>query len=125
MTVIVIDDDPVTVTLLERFLDICDYPQPETYRQGKEALDVLRPQYRPSAHYVIFLDLNMPVMDGWEFLDSLHPFASAENMQIYVVTSSVDERDRKQALASPFVRDYLVKPVLPETLTAIKKNLGI
>ncbi|MCB1139860.1 MAG: response regulator [Leptospiraceae bacterium] len=125
MRVLVIDDDPITVTLLERFLEMCEYPRPETYRQGKEALDGFRPQYRPSMSYVIFLDLNMPVMDGWEFLESLHPFASAENTQVYIVSSSVDERDRKQALASPFVRDYLVKPVLPETLKNIKDTLNL
>jgi CheY-like chemotaxis protein len=61
----------------------------------------------------IFLDINMPIMDGWQFLEE---FSSIEdkftkNVNIYLVTSSIDERDIEKATKFTNVKEYLVKPI--------------
>ena len=62
---------------------------------------------------VIFLDINMPVMNGWEFLDAFHQIKKDINKTIiiYVVSSSVDDCDIQKSKEFTSVTDYIVKPI--------------
>lgn len=62
---------------------------------------------------IIFLDINMPVMDGWAFLEEYDKFYRQlpKNIQIYMVSSSVNSSDMQRSRTYPTVSDYLVKPV--------------
>jgi CheY-like chemotaxis protein len=74
---------------------------------------------------IIFLDINMPVMDGWEFLEAyaiLKP-QLGKNITIYVVSSSTDVRDFDRAKAISDVSDYIIKPVSGNQLKNIFNNL--
>lgn len=74
---------------------------------------------------IIFLDINMPVMDGWEFLEAyavLKP-RLVKNITIYVVSSSTDIRDFDRARAISEVSDYIIKPVSGNQLEKIFKSL--
>ena len=74
---------------------------------------------------VIFLDLNMPVMDGWQFLNEyvkLKP-RIGKVITIYVVTSSSDPADLERAKIISEISDYIIKPVKPEMIRGILENL--
>jgi CheY-like chemotaxis protein len=74
---------------------------------------------------VIFLDINMPVMDGFQFMEEyikLKPQLSKQ-ITIYMATSSVDEVDIKRAKQISEIADYLVKPIEPDKLLSIIENL--
>jgi CheY-like chemotaxis protein len=62
---------------------------------------------------VIFLDINMPIMDGWEFLEEYNKFYSdlPKPITIYMVSSSVNSSDMQKSRSYKAVNDYLVKPV--------------
>lgn len=67
---------------------------------------------------LVLLDLNMPIMDGWEFLDEfimLKP-KLPKKVTIYVVTSSINQTDIDRAKRISEVTDYIVKPINEETL---------
>ncbi|AEV31937.1 Response regulator receiver domain protein [Owenweeksia hongkongensis DSM 17368] len=93
------------------------------FSDGEEAIDfmldnVSNPEALPD---VIFLDINMPVMDGWEFLEEfveLKPKVGKE-ITIYMVSSSVDPADVDRAKAISDVSDYLIKPVGEDQLQKI------
>lgn len=62
---------------------------------------------------VIFLDINMPIMDGWAFLEEYDKFYHElpKKIQIYMVSSSVNSSDMQKSRSYKAVSDYLVKPV--------------
>ncbi|WP_339916340.1 response regulator [Yeosuana marina] len=69
----------------------------------------------------LFLDLNMPVMDGWDFL-KLHKLFKKKynyNPKIYILTSSIDNKDYDHAMKFTNIEGYLTKPINEIVLTKI------
>ncbi|MFT6828560.1 MAG: CheY-like chemotaxis protein, partial [Roseivirga sp.] len=73
---------------------------------------------------IILLDLNMPVMDGWQFLDQFVQIPTKKKTTIYIVTSSIDPEDLNRAKSYEAVTNYLVKPINIDTLTEILKDFS-
>jgi CheY-like chemotaxis protein len=74
---------------------------------------------------IIFLDINMPIMDGWQFLTEyikLKP-RLGKTITIYLITSSVDPADYEQAKKISEISDYIVKPIHPQMLKEIIENI--
>ena len=74
---------------------------------------------------VLFLDLNMPILSGWDFLYAFKSFKNSlkQKIKVYILSSSVDERDLKRAQNISEVRDYLEKPLTSEHVQMIVKDL--
>ena len=112
-TVCIIDDDPIfrfgTKKLMETIDVQLDFL---VYKNGKEALEGLSSKVKLNANLpdVILLDLNMPIMDGWQFLDQLFTIPDAVGIPIYIVSSSVDSRDIDKAKTYNMVSNYILKP---------------
>ncbi|ESU23933.1 hypothetical protein FSS13T_22410 [Flavobacterium saliperosum S13] len=107
--------------ILKKVLEKCDlHASSLSFKNGKEALDYFQSNYSSTDHYVIFLDINMPVMNGWEFLDALSAFTVPEKTTVFLVTSSVDEADIIRAKQYPFVSRFLSKPVSVATVNELK-----
>lgn len=70
---------------------------------------------------LIFLDINMPVMNGWEFLDSFGKFKNEikEQITIFIVTSSANDQDQQKANQYSDVTKYVVKPITSDILEKI------
>jgi CheY-like chemotaxis protein len=74
---------------------------------------------------VIFLDINMPIMDGWQFLEEyikLKP-RIGKAITIYIITSSPDSVDMKRAERMSEISDYIVKPIRPAMLGALIEHI--
>lgn len=111
-----IDDDDIYRRLTEKIVEKTDLVRRlECFSNGEEALHSLRarqdtPQELPD---VIFLDLQMPLMDGWEFLQEfalLRP-ALGRNITIFIVSSSTNPVDYMRASEMEEVTGYVVKPI--------------
>ena len=118
-----IDDDPLSNkfnTMLIRKI----HPDVEivTFVNAEEALMQLRDAAAPKPE-VIFLDLNMPVMNGWDFMDEFKKLDL--KIEIVILTSSNDASDKKKAKEHKEVKDFVVKPLTKETFTGlVKKVIG-
>jgi|tagenome__1003787_1003787.scaffolds.fasta_scaffold17975028_1 CheY-like chemotaxis protein len=101
----------------------------EECNDGLEALTLLKKNigYPENLPDVIFLDINMPTMDGWEFLIAFEKIVSefSKTMHIYMVTSSIDKHDIQRSKEFATVSDYLVKPIYKETFSKILSTVHV
>lgn len=114
----IIDDDPMYVNLITRIIDIKRLSKNMlVFSNGKQAIDYFVAAFKNIKNQgipkVILLDLNMPVMDGWQFLTALseHKIDNLGNTTIYIVSSSINPLDLQRSKAIELVSDFLVKPI--------------
>jgi len=126
----IIDDDKIYVNLVKKIIEVKKLSNNLLiYKNGKEALDYFKNSISSVTQVdllpdVIFLDLNMPVMNGWEFLKEFIKIKSKFNKQVtlYVVSSSKDPKDQERLKSFNLVKEYLVKPI---ELKRFEKIFGI
>ncbi len=112
----IVDDDHIYRYMSSIMLQQCNFPQKLLFfTNGEEAINFLIDNVANATELpdVIFLDLNMPRMNGWEFLENyarLKPRLE-KSITIYVVSSSISESDRRRAIEISDVSDYLIKPI--------------
>ena len=118
----IIDDDAAYKFIFTREIKKIDLPiDTLTFSDGEEGINFLVDNINNSENLpsVIFLDINMPIMNGWEFLEEYGKLKISKEITIYMVSSSIDPVDIKKAKEINDISDYLVKPILYETLLKI------
>src|SRR6056297_3204912 len=94
LEVLVVDDDKVVTLLHKNSLKSSKIVHPPVLcYNGKEALEYLQKNDRPEKHFLILLDLNMPVLDGWKFLNRIKKNPPNAHVYVVVVTSSINQQD--------------------------------
>ena len=112
--VVIIDDDAVVLFLHKILVQRSTLSSSlQCFNNGTEAYSYLC--NRTSNHPIlVLLDINMPFMSGWEFLEKLSQDACDQNVWVAMVTSSINSSDRKKAEKYQKVIDYLEKPLSKE-----------
>jgi CheY-like chemotaxis protein len=111
----IVDDDDIFTYGFKKSAAIKNlFNQVLNFGDGREAIDYLKDP-RNSNHLpdVLFVDINMPVMNGWEFIDAFEEIRSqlGKNITLYIISSSIDLEDIKRAKNNPLIVDYLLKPI--------------
>ena len=122
LKVLIIDDDDIVLFIQRKMLQksgITD--SPKLYSVGQEALDFLT-QEEPGDHYLILLDINMPGISGWEFLETLKTLPILPYVHVLMVTSSIDSFDKEKAKAYDNVFDFIEKPITIENCYKVKNH---
>ena len=90
---------------------------------GEKALEYLKANKDPHSN-LIMLDINMPGMNGWEFLRAYKNLDEDLKCEAVVVmlTTSDNADDRAKLVEFPFVTDYITKPLTKEKINAIRKE---
>ncbi|WP_178985459.1 response regulator [Winogradskyella helgolandensis] len=124
----IIDDDDIyqfTITKILQSLKL--NKKIIAFSDGEEALDFMIANLYNDDELpdVIFLDINMPIMDGFQFMEEYVKLKPKWNKKItiYMVSSSVDPVDIEKANKISDISDYIIKPIKPNELKSIMANL--
>lgn len=129
--ILCVDDDPITLMLCKMVVTRASFAKEvATAQNGEEALNYfdelkLNNLGNTINRYpqLILLDLNMPVMGGWEFLDhfSKNDYPTLfKDCKVIVLSSTIDPDDIRKAKTYPMVLDFLSKPITKEMLEELK-----
>ena len=126
--ILLVDDDEIYVFLTKRIIEETNLvDRISVFGNGKEAIDFLRSNADDISQLpeIIFLDLSMPIMDGWDFLEEyilLKP-KLGKTITIYIISSSISPYDLKRAKEISEVSDFIIKPISKLKFTEIIKSL--
>jgi CheY-like chemotaxis protein len=126
-TVWVIDDDPIYQIIVNKIITKTElFSSVSGFENGKTAIDKLKKVIENAVELpnVILLDINMPIMDGWEFMEEMMLLKSQINepITIYIVSSSIAIEDKNKAKNYPEIIAYLSKPINVNDLILIAAN---
>lgn len=128
--ILCVDDDPITLMLCKKVIVKASFSNTiVTAKNGEEALEYFNSILKKEENKLpelIFLDLNMPVMDGWEFLDSFSTdkYSEVNSTNVIILSSTIDPEDLEKSKKYPMVIDFLSKPITTDMLTYLNTKLS-
>ena len=123
----VIDDDTIYQIIVNKIIQRSEmFSAVSSFKNGRIAIDALQETLDKDTALpdIILLDINMPIMDGWEFMEEMALMKSKFNKQItvYIVSSSISIEDKNRSKTYPDILGYLSKPVTINDLVLIASN---
>jgi CheY-like chemotaxis protein len=124
----VVDDDPIYQIIMNKIIKKSElFSGVSSFKNAKDSLDTVKKllELNKALPNIILLDINMPIMDGWEFMDEmllLKPQIN-EPLYIYVVSSSIAVEDKIKAKKYQEIVAFLSKPISENDLKLIAENI--
>ena len=127
----VIDDDPIYQIIINKIIQRSEmFSTITSFKNGKEAIDALHETVNTPTDNIeilpdlILLDINMPVMDGWEFMEKMGLLKSkfSKNITVYIVSSSIATEDKNKSKTYSDILGYISKPVTVNDLELIASD---
>jgi CheY-like chemotaxis protein len=116
--ILVVDDDRIYQFTAIKILESTQLTASvQSCLNGAEAIDYIKKKVaaKEVLPHIIFLDINMPIMSGWDFLQEFEALNLQPNcLKIYIVSSSVDDYDINKSKSFNWVTGYLIKPISKE-----------
>lgn len=119
--VFIIDDDPIHQRIAQIMISKHQlFDEYVSFTEAGKGLKFLQDNCEmiETLPDVILLDLNMPVMDGWDFLDKFEKIRHTliKDIRIFIVSSSVDEKDISRSQSYASVKGFISKPLTPDVI---------
>ena len=126
-TLCIIDDDNIFTLVAKKIVNLVGFCENTVLlKNGREALDYFNELESKENTFpeVIFLDLNMPLMGGFEFLRELEKLKGSENTKVFIFTSSIDPDDQQRANEYKVVDQFVEKPLTVDKLKLISEKIS-
>lgn len=131
--ILCIDDDPIALMLSKKVIAKAAFSEEvSTVHNGEEALHFFNAlKYGTSENInrpqLIFLDLNMPVMGGWEFLDhfTTEEYEGFNSIYVVILSSTINPEDLAKAKEYKIVTDFISKPITQSMLESLKEKFNV
>lgn len=114
LNIFLVDDDHIYQFTAKKTLEAMGVGgHVSVFMDGQAAMNFIKAHLtEPSAlPDIIFLDINMPVMDGWQFVEEFQRLQFSKKVSLFMVSSSVDAADLKKSKEFTIISDYIIKPV--------------
>ena len=119
--IFLVDDDEIQNLINSKVISIVNPGLTvRPFNGGEKALDALGVEDRLPK--LIFLDINMPKMNGWDFLDE---YSKTYSVPVYMLSSSINSKDREKSETYPVVKGFISKPLVVERLAEILNENSI
>lgn len=127
---LLIDDDPISLFVCETMITKNAFAEKVTsFKNGRDALNYLQHTLAANGDPVpeiIFLDINMPMLTGWDFLDEAEE--TLRNLkphpQVIMLSSTFDPQDFEKSKTYNLVVDFISKPLTTEDLAKLRPSAG-
>ncbi|MDO9183327.1 response regulator [Flavobacterium lacustre] len=124
----IVDDDNIYQIIVRKIISKIElFSSFSSYKNGKDAIDALKKAIENNENIpdVILLDINMPIMDGWEFMDEIVSYKSKlkQKIAIYIVSSSIAVQDKDKAKTYTEILGFLSKPITMDALYEIVSEI--
>jgi response regulator of citrate/malate metabolism len=121
---IIIDDDPFFHFIVEKIMNRHSDSTTVLYsKDGMSVINHLKENLDNQAVLpdFIFVDISMPLFDGWDFVNMYEEFSSSiyKTIKIHVISSSVNPKTIRKMMSYPFISSYIVKPMTKKILEGI------
>ncbi len=125
---IFVDDNRLDLFVNEKVLDIAGISDPvKSFLSADLCLSYLENlnAHDEALHRIIFLDINMPFKSGFDFLSDFESLSESlrNKTTIFMLSSSLDEREIERATENPYVAKFIEKPLSKEKVAAILLDL--
>lgn len=118
----ILDDDKIFIFVLKKviaknnnFKTIIDF------KNGEDVLNLLKND--SNLPNIIFLDLNMPIIDGWQFLERIEKLDYKDKLNIFIMSSSIDKEDIEKSKKYSTVKDFISKPINNDKLNQLLQKI--
>ena len=124
----IVEDDTIACYVIQMELSRhTKYYKSEAFKNGEEAIETLikcadQSKCLPD---LILLDINMPIMDGWEFLDEFSNLTYSKDISVIILTSSINPEDREKAKKYKDVKGFMSKPITKDKLDQILELIKV
>ncbi|MES2458739.1 MAG: response regulator [Bacteroidota bacterium] len=127
INLLVIDDDEINIFIIKKIVEKTGYPVSMTSKgNGQLAIDYLKTVLESNGPFpeLILVDINMPLMNGWEFLEAYEKLNVSFSPHMYMVSSSVYENDIEKAKSYKTIKGFISKPLSIDRLTELLKLIA-
>jgi CheY-like chemotaxis protein len=128
INLLVIDDDDINIFIIKKIVEKTGFDIDMVSKSnGQQAVDHLKETIAKNdpLPQLILIDINMPVMNGWEFIEAYQNLGVNIPVDLYILSSSVYENDIEKTKSYASVKGFISKPLSMERLTELIKPLRI
>jgi len=128
INLLVIDDDDINIFIIKKIVEKTGFDIDMVAKSnGKLAIDYLEEVTAQNAAFphLILIDINMPVMNGWELIEAYEELDFKKDADLYILSSSVYENDIEKTKSYKSVKGFISKPLSMERLTELIKAIRV
>lgn len=122
MKILLVDDDPIVILLQKKLMEkVGMIDEVESFNSGEEALSFLV-NLPVDSEYLMFLDINMPGLSGWQVLDKLIELKLDGNISVIIITSSIEQSEMEKSKKYDQIIDFWIKPFNLQSFTRLREH---